>query len=174
MCIRDRYETMVRDYYTQIDGWSFQKQIMSQILCDWTISEPPDGAQNIESATINGALHYRWTIDKVQYQYIRYSDWSEWSDSSFAGVNVETRTGIQYRSRPANPYGAWSSWTSTPISSSGTLDVESATMYRSSTRSVTYTCYSYTDWSDWSDASVNAGPSVEVRTRTLYRYKIVN
>ena len=168
------FETMVRDYYTQIDGWSFQKQIMSQILCDWTISEPPDGAQNIESATINGALHYRWTIDKVQYQYIRYSDWSEWSDSSFAGVNVETRTGIQYRSRPANPYGAWSSWTSTPISSSGTLDVESATMYRSSTRSVTYTCYSYTDWSDWSDASVNAGPSVEVRTRTLYRYKIVN
>ncbi len=166
------YETMIRDYYTQIDGWSFQKQIMSQILCDWTISEPPEGAQNIESATINGSLHYRWTIDKVQYQYIRYSDWSEWSTSAADGVNTEVRTGLQYRSRPANPYGAWSGWTSAPISPSASLDVESEVMYRSSTRTVTYTCYSYTDWSDWSDAEVNGGRAVEVRTRTLYRYKI--
>ena len=168
------YETMVQDYYTQIDGWSFQKQIMSQILCDWTISEPPEGAQNIESATINGSLHYRWTIDKVQYQYIRYSDWSEWTTSATEGANTEIRTGLQYRSRAANPYGAWSSWTSTPISSSSSLDVESATMYRSSTRTVTYTCYAYTDWSGWSDAEVNASQTIEVRTRTLYRYKIVN
>ena len=66
----------------------------------------------------------------------------------------------------------WSDWSAEAVSVSDTLDVMTNTQYRSCTRSVTYTCYTWSAWSEWSDSVISPSANTEVRTRKLYRYKI--
>ena len=76
------------------------------------------------------------------YYYEKISDYTEWSDADTSSsvsqpVNKETRTIYRYRTRSEittyhykrNVYGAWSSWSETPVTESGTLDVETQEVY---------------------------------------------
>lgn len=76
------------------------------------------------------------------YYYEKISDYTEWSDTDKSSsvaqpVNKETRTIYRYRTRSEittyhykrNVYGAWSEWSDTPVTESGTLDVETQEVY---------------------------------------------
>lgn len=106
------------------------------------------------------------------YEYNDWSDWSDWSDSLPDTDKIEFRQRTEYRSRPANPYGEWSDWSDTPAESTSASEVETSVQYRSSTRPVTYTCYSYTEWSDWSETKPAENENTEIRSVTQYRFKI--
>ena len=108
------------------------------------------------------------------YEYNDWSDWSDWSDSLPDTDKIEFRQRTEYRSRPANPYGEWSDWSDTPAESTSASEVETSVQYRSSTRPVTYTCYSYTEWSDWSEAKPSENENTEIRSVTQYRFKVTN
>lgn len=84
-------------------------------------------------------------------------------------------------------FGAWSSWSTTPVAASSTRKVEKETRYRSKALetttssssslngwTLTDTTYSWSDygaWSNWSTSSVSSSDSRKVESKTQYSYR---
>ncbi len=143
------------------------------------------------------------------------AEWSEWLEELPANVSekeyeIENKT--LYRSREketttsseptmdgweqydtsvsTGEYGAWSNWSTTPVSASDTRKVEEAVQYRyrdlqtttSSSNTLagwtlsnqTSTWGNYGSWSAWQTASVPSSDSRQVETKTQYSYRTKN
>ncbi|WP_297233442.1 serine/threonine-protein kinase [uncultured Flavonifractor sp.] len=140
--------------------------------------------------------------------------WSEWMDelplSVLGSDDYEIEEETLYRSREKETttsskavmdgweqydtsvsmgeYGAWSNWSTTPISASDTRKVEEATQYRyrdlqttTSTSNTlngwtlsdqTSTWSDYGAWSNWQISPVSSSDSRQVEKKTQYRYRI--
>lgn len=84
-------------------------------------------------------------------------------------------------------FGAWSSWSTSPVAASSTRKVEKETRYRSKALetttssssslngwTLTDTTYSWSDygaWSNWSTSSVSSSDSRKVESKTQYSYR---
>ena len=88
---------------------------------------------------------------------------------------ADGKTYVSYTITQVNyvPAGAeWSDWSTAEAASGDTMDVMTNIQYRSRSRSITYTCYTWSDWTEWSDTPVSENENTEVKTRTLYRHKV--
>ena len=132
--------------------------------------------------------------------------WSDWGPSAPAGSETRSKTQYRYRVRETTTSGSptldgwslyntsgawsdwsgWSDWTTSPISASDSVSVETITQYRY--RDMEYTSStsasldgwtqigsseSYTDyggWSEWNDAAVSASDTRQVETATIWGY----
>lgn len=141
------------------------------------------------------------------------SEWSEWMDELPLSISesdgYEIEEGTLYRSREketttssdavmdgweqydtsvsTGEYGAWSNWSTTPVSASDTRKVEEAVQYRyrdlqtttSSSNTLagwtlsnqTSAWGSYGPWSDWQTSTVSSSDSRQVETKTQYSYR---
>lgn len=174
-----RYRTYEETTSTEKDlaGWVEISHSDSETYCEWTTNTPPSSIDpsSIETRTgASGATEYRWKIKTTIYYYIKYSEWSDWSETRPVGTKIEVDAKNYYRSCTAvYGFGDWSEWGDTKINASDNLDVDTRVMYRSSTRNVTYTCTKWTEWSSWQDTEVTSNSNREVRSQVMYRYKIV-
>lgn len=119
--------------------------------------------------------------------------WSDWVTALPAGVSgstyeIESKTQYRYRttSKTWGDYGAWSNWSTSPISQDDNTDVESKTQYqyrdKETSSFVDYipdgwtqidsstTWGDYGSWSDWQDSPVSSNDSRQIETRTVWGY----
>lgn len=100
-------------------------------------------SRSYETTTSSGDMP-GWTLVNTTYSFGEYGEWSDWSYDVASGSptrKVETKTVYSYRTAETKDsteknlsgwtlvdtdveYGSWSDWTTEPISSSDTLDVE--------------------------------------------------
>lgn len=130
----------------------------------WVTGGAPAGAEDVKERTV---YMYCEIVDGVP---------GEWQGPVTEVPQApEGKHYVSYDTVQSNyvPAGTeWSDWSAEAVSVSDTLDVMTNTQYRSCTRSVTYTCYTWSAWSEWSDSVISPSANTEVRTRKLYRYKI--
>lgn len=141
------------------------------------------------------------------------ADWTKWSKQLPKDVNeeqFEIEKKEFYRSRSketktttssktpsgwtlektvdSGEFGAWSGWSTTPVSANANRKVEKETRYRSKTLetttssspsksgwTLTDTTYSWSDygaWSDWSTSAVSSSDSTKVESKTQYSYSV--
>ena len=140
------------------------------------------------------------------------TQWSEWVDtlpSNVSSENYEIEETTLFRSREketttsseatmdgweqydtsvsTGEYGAWSNWSTTPVSATNTRKVEEATQYRyrdlQTTTSTSNTLSGWTlsdqtsawgdygSWSSWKTTPVSGSDSRQVETKTQYSYR---
>lgn len=140
------------------------------------------------------------------------AEWSSWVEELPADISeedYEIENKLLYRSREketttsseatmdgweqydtsisTGEYGAWSNWSTTPVSASDTRKVDEAVQYRyrdlqtttSSSNTLagwtlsnqTSAWGSYGSWSDWQTSTVSSSDSRQVETKTQYSYR---
>lgn len=87
--------------------------------------------------------------------------------------NGTSKTQYRYRTRTqlSGSTGSWSSWGTTPYTTTSTREVESRTVYRYCDKVTTYSYYRWGSWSSWSASSVSENSNRQVETKTFYRYR---
>jgi len=140
---------------------------------------------------------------------VEWSNWVEELPADITEEDYEIENKLLYRSREketttsseatmdgweqydtsisTGEYGAWSNWSTTPVSASDTRKVEESVQYRyrdlqtttSSSNTLagwtlsnqTSAWGSYGSWSDWQTSTVSSSDSRQVETKTQYSYR---
>jgi len=163
---------------TEVGTQVLLKVCKNTIIIEWT--------EDASLVNDKGFTHESKTQYRTQTRTV-YSESTTSNSSSMTGWNL---TGS---STTEGDWGAWSGWSSTPVSESATRQVEvkneeewydantgqfkGGKLYRYRDRSVSTVYYfsrnnysEWSAWSEWSDSPATASDLCNVETRTLYRY----
>ena len=100
--------------------------------------------------------------------------YNEVTDPRVTGYNKKTQYSYHdYVTNTTYSWGDWSGWSTTAVSANDNRQVNTRTLYRNRTRTVSYTYHysKWSDWSGWSESPISASSSVQVDTKKQYRYK---
>lgn len=151
---RSREKERTTSSEATMDGWE---------QYDTTVSTGEYGAWSNWSTTPVAASDTRKVEDATQYRY-RDLQTTTSANDTLAGWNLVNQTSTW------GAYGLWSSWQSSPVSSSDSRQVETKTQYSYRTKTVSQEYTDWSSWSSWQDNAVSENQNTDVETRTVYLY----
>ena len=186
---KTQYSVRVKDTTSStsssLSGWTldYYTEEPSQYFSDWSETPIPENENIIVSTDPTGRYYHYQEIIRTYYYY-KWSGWSEYKDSLPAsdGREREERSITVYSYRTRTPetttykfyrWTGWSDWTTTPVSKTGSRDVQTQTSYRYRDRTgvPVYHFYRWKNWSAWSETEAEQTDGRRVEKKTFYRYR---